>query len=714
MSNKSWNYTIKIGMTILLLGSLILTPTAQADEATENLPLFSSDIVNKEIRNRNDYYFEVNTARQVLDGSYLELFISHSSMLNPKQSVITVLLDDVPLDSKYLDESNVDRTSYRVDLSKHITKSGFHNVSIVSNLVARGNVCDDLNNPGNWMIIHKDSVVHLNVANINNTPDLKWYPNPFIEKGSLTPLNTIFVVPDAMNTAELQVLGKLSGFFAKQVPDSRLNFTVYVESDVTDDLLAGRHSVWMGHKGGWKDKGIKVSDEASKLVTDPAKGYIALAPSPWNSTKSVLMLEADEKTIGRGGDLLTEPTFYSQLQGAGIQIPDTIKLPNPSPQPLNASGNKVTFEQLGYPDMVMENAAIGNTHIEYTFPSEWEVDDELKLKLLYRHSKALNFAESVLTVSANNTPLASKFLSAESSDTGILELTIPKDTIAGKSSLALDISFQLWTTKDRDTCAEASPHLGEWAIIDKTSFLTVPFHDRQNYQLSNLPAPFIKGGKWDSTTFVLPEHPTSKELSLFAAVRSAMGKMASTDEEATITLTSANLKSEVTDRNMIVIGGVETISPLFWEGGTIPFRMNGKTIVPTMSDVQLLPQVQNQAAILSLSPAPFNKSKSLLLYTSIERNGISEWNEILRNPEQDGKLKGTFALVDSIGRVHTFEAKTEPKKPGFFSHLGDKLSLEGHPLLFRFAISILFVAVVAVIGIALWKMKKRKKGQKGH
>ncbi|MCR8643118.1 cellulose biosynthesis cyclic di-GMP-binding regulatory protein BcsB [Paenibacillus sp. N1-5-1-14] len=743
MSNQLWNHTFKRILCFVLLASFVLTPAVRAEEVnggqsvvdaapetgettqptiatlqtppnadasgTENLPLFPSDVVNKEVRNSNDFYFEINPARRVLEGSYVELFISHSGMLNPKHSVLTVLLDDVPLDSQYLDETNKERTSYLVDLSKHLNKPGFHKLSLVSNLESRGNICDDLRNPGNWLILHKDSLVHLNIAKSNSTPDLKWYPNPFLEKGSLTPLGTIFVVPDTMQATQLQALGKLSRFFAKQVPDSRLNYAVYKESEVTEELLANRHSIWIGHKDGWKDKGLRAATETRKQVTDPAKGYIALAPSPWNASKSLLMLEADEKTIERGADLLSEPSLYGQLQGTGAIIPDTIKIPAPSAKPQDATNHKVTFEQLGYQDMVMENVAVGHTRIQYTFPSEWDVNGKMKLKLLYRHSKALNYAESVMTVSVNNTPAASKFLNAESSDTGILEITIPKDAVVGKPSMIIDISFQLWTTKDRDTCAEASPHLGEWAIVDKASYLTVPFQDRNNYQLSNLPAPFIKGGKWDTTTFVLPENPTSKELSLFTFIRSNMGKIIDSDEGVSVALASANMKATLEKNNLIMIGGVETVPAAFWESGSLPYRMEGKTIVPTMPNMQLLPQAQNQSAMLSLSVSPWNKNKSLLLYTSTERDEISRWNDILHTPEQDGKLKGSLALVDSIDRIHTFEQpQNAPKKPGFFSNLGDKLSMDGHSLIFRFAISLLFVAVIAILGIALWKMRKRR------
>ena len=132
------------------------SPTTD-QQATLNYPVFSDDQVITGVKNRMDSYFEIGKNKKTGTGSYLNLTFSHSPILVEDASFLTILMDDLPISSVPLDETNVEKTTIKVDLSHISLEPGFHKFSFQIQMTATRLVCEDPDNPANWMVIYGDS-----------------------------------------------------------------------------------------------------------------------------------------------------------------------------------------------------------------------------------------------------------------------------------------------------------------------------------------------------------------------------------------------------------------------------------------------------------------------------------------------------------------------------------------------------------------------------
>src|SRR5690606_12576536 len=123
------------------------------------------------------------------------------STLESHTSTLTVLMDDVPIGSVKLDDQNAKKTYWRLDISHLNLGAGYHKLSFLAHMQNSNLACANPNNAANWVVLHADSSLFLNLVENMNALDLAWYPSPFFERTKANPLQTIFVVPDEMQEA---------------------------------------------------------------------------------------------------------------------------------------------------------------------------------------------------------------------------------------------------------------------------------------------------------------------------------------------------------------------------------------------------------------------------------------------------------------------------------------------------------------------------------
>lgn len=671
-------------LIVFLLSPLPVLANTLMPQNAENLFIFAEDRVITGVSNQQDYYFEVGQSKKVMPGSYIDLFFSHSSTLIPDRSTITVLLDDVPLSSQYLNEKNTNKTYWRLDLSKREFKPGFHKLSIKTRMEVSGNLCQDQNNEANWMIIHKESHVHLKMSPMFEQADLAWYPSPFFEKASTQPLQTLFILPDQPTAKEIQALARITQYFSQQATGANLTFSVVRESDVKMDALSHSHIVMLGERNHWKKSG-KIAG---------VQDGINLIPSPWNAAKFILYVTGSPQVIENASILLSDSDFIPQLSGRFFDVPEQLEKKDKTHP--DSVQNRLSIGSLGYGDLVIEGVAVGSAIIHYTLPQEVEVTQNGKLALQYRHSKTLNFAQSLMVVRVNDVPVASQYLTEESSEAGVMDVTIPKEMIQ-TGVVKVEVSFQF--TSSTEACT-GNTQIGNWAVVSKDSFFSIDHHYKQGADLKSLPYPFMNQNGWNDTVFVLPTQPQSEELSLFYNVLGVYGKNSFSHDPIRVVLGD----SQENSKHHSVYVGLTHRLPVKDE---LPIRFQGTKVQSNQEDVQLLESLEEQVGIVAMAPS--DNEKYTLFIAGTDQHSLQRLQEAFIDRNAYQKFQGQLVLVDRFRDVHAFLTQPAQPEKTKLDELKEWASQERSEMSTRLGFIAVFLLILTAISLLLWKTRRKEK-----
>ncbi|NHN30024.1 cellulose biosynthesis cyclic di-GMP-binding regulatory protein BcsB [Paenibacillus agricola] len=696
--------------------SAALTNVTLAKNA-EIFPLYLNDRMIQGENSREDYFFEVAKSRKVLPGSYIDIYFGHSLMLLPKTSTLTVLMDDVPIGAIFLNETNHEKTLLRIDISNYLASPGFHKLSFQAHMEFANNVCMDPNNAANWMVVYKESTIHLNLDKSYDSADLTWYPSPFFEKGSQQPLQSIIVVPDDIEQTEFVAAARLVQFFTSQAQSTRINVPIFAESDLTDVMLANNHTIWLGRTGHWKERGKLVEDTYRKQA-DPAiqaQGLIAIGASPWNAALSGMVISGTNEELLSALTILTEETLYTQLQGKSTGIMPGLKKTEIQPLVNPGKVNTISFEQMGYNHINIGGRVDVNTTINYNLPNYLDVEDGAKLTLGFKHSKSIEYGQSVLTVKLNGVPVDSHKLSEATSDSGLIEVNLTQDVIGNSRTLALEISVHFANSSPEQNQGCIDPNLiGNWVVIDKASTISYTPVDRKAFNLQAIPYSFIKNGHWNDVTFLLPDKFSSKELNTAMTLIGILGRNAVDTTSLTLTKTSAaGLKDLLRGRNIIYLGTAKDL-PDFMNGfpdSSVVFKDNKMT--SNTKNIELLSELQSSSALIQLSKSPLNENKTLLVLAATSADRQNSLSEALTDPIVNDKITGKFVVIDNLNKIHAFPEEPAPPKVlakpkvnqvSDFLNGQNKLALDGSIFV------IIFLAVGMLVVSIIWIARKRKRG----
>jgi len=688
--------------------SVTILEAEETDSRVENRFFFRDDLVIQGVTNRQDYYFEIPRSRIVAPGSYVELHFGHSPALIQDRSTITVLLDDQPLGSQFLTTANQKDAKWKIGLDGLELDAGFHKFSLIVHLEATDDLCMDQNNPANWFVLHKESVIHLRYEDREVESDLSWYPIPFLEKGALEPYNTAFVVPDEPTERELLGLAKLARHFTGLVPN--LEHRVYRESDLTDDALKSGHQIWIGAAGSWNGPGAGLELEALRASGGAGleAGAVRIRPSRWNPEYRTLMVTGQDDGLDRAIAMMTDPVLYGQLSGsfagaAGVKT----RMPASAGRTASAGNARtVTLESLHYGDLVVEGLMVGSAVIAYHVPAEFDITKGGKLHVLFRHSKSLNFAQSQAVVRINGIPAASTYLSRETSDFGVLEADIPEAALQG-SYINAEIMFQFGTAGE---ACSGGAFIGNWAVVDNASYFSFSSLPNRDLKLFNLPYPFVSESGWNPVTILLPDKPTSEELTLFAILNGQYGG----DPESYANVRLAALPDELTggepwlEDHLIVIGAAGRLPAWLHQADRVPVVHTDAGWQARAESVSLAESTREDAGVIQLFPSPFRDGRDILMLTATTGERFDAIGAALLTPATREQMNGQVIVIDRLDRMHVFDTGQYEPVRSIWREVSEFLDTGHLPLLQR----LLYIGAVAValalFAVIVWLIGSRR------
>jgi len=260
--------------------------------------------------------------------AYFDLVITHSPLLDPSRSSLTVSLNGVPMDSLLLQAENSERTSHHLRLPTTGLRAGPNVMTVKFSLYSQRadwRECAPLAPERAWVVLHADSRLVLPAGGEDPPLNLAGLPYPFVRNGLLT--GTFLVLPDdpAAREHSLQVAVTLG----RQALGDSTEMGAGLAAQLADEVKREREIVLYGVPSG----NAVVADVAAKLplslgkdaqrtlqrpelvllgVKDAARlGIMELVPSPWNASKALLVIS------GTSSEMLLQT-----LPALGERLPD--------------------------------------------------------------------------------------------------------------------------------------------------------------------------------------------------------------------------------------------------------------------------------------------------------------------------------------------------------------------------------------------------------
>ncbi len=448
----------------------VFLPTAASKVQVVNLPLLPTDedVWGRKIFNTFLFYFSVDPAWVVRKGSFISLVISHSSLSLNRISSLTVYLNGLPLKSLFLNKSNELKTTVVVPIPLKYVKKGYNEVAVKAYLRSLADPCQDVDNPGNWLKIHHESVVHLEYT-LKKDLMLSDYPVPFFEPISPKYFRTVVVVPDKPSGREVSAAFSLIMDWAQNSAYGGFFPIVSTESELTASDRKDKNLVYVGRFSNFSAALRGYVSSKVEMNLRVGSSYLVLMRSPFTDKRMMLLITGyDDLDVLRGAKAIAIPTIRRQMTGKVAVIDRSVVLPMKSNY--KVMGDFITISELGYPNILLEGMYHQEKLVTYMVPTNWKLKKGAYAKIYFRHSKVLSPDRSSLTITLNDVPITSVKLTKENADSGEVTVKLPDEILRGG---VLNFGFRAYLDINTKDCAKNYVE-DAWVLIKGTSLFYLP------------------------------------------------------------------------------------------------------------------------------------------------------------------------------------------------------------------------------------------------
>jgi hypothetical protein len=356
--------------------------------------------------------------------SRLSLVISHSPLLHPDTSSMTVLANGTPILSTFLDESN--ETQARIELQvpdSAFTADGV-TIQVAFSLHLSEDSCDVGEDEARWATVHGNSSYAFATAHDAGTADLATIDRQFTDPS----VPVTIVLPVDPSAAEREAAGKIAFEIGRWNGTSRVIPRIAHASLPAQPLngaaiFIGTGST-MGDRHAWT--GIAWNDPAFTTANGaihPDHGILALIQTPF---PSLLVSGTTDQAVTKAVNALLEPGIRESFSGPFAIV--TGQEPVAPVAPGAWYDNSATFGLLGFDERELRGNGTHTIDLLLRRPANWVAGDGGNLTLELQTSSAVVPDLSRLTVSVNGHQLGSNPI-APGSETTSYVFDLPANAV---------------------------------------------------------------------------------------------------------------------------------------------------------------------------------------------------------------------------------------------------------------------------------------------
>ncbi len=287
----------------------------------------------------------------------------------------------------------------------------------------------------------------------------------------------------------------------------------------------------------------------------------------------------------------------------------------------------LTFKQLGHATKRLTRDSATRWY-RIDLPGNFQVSATGNyLDLITSHLPETPDKPSVLQIEMNGRLLSAFSLSADNAVTNTVRINLPADLLrAGYNYIRVELNTSA-------TCEDPGAIVN--VLVDENSTLSFGYQ-QTSYQtdLALYPFPFVEKSLLQiPVTIVLPDTPTSSDLSAAATVAAGLGQMSGGDIDLTAVLAS-DLDSDIQSNNHLIVIGQPDDHALFDEL-KLPLSIDSTTI-------------EQGQGILQEIVSPWNKFRLVLIVSGLDDEGVSKASHALNRETHFLSMRGPVAIVTQL------------------------------------------------------------------
>ena len=272
--------------------------------------------------------------KKLSPGDKLELNLRYSENLDFDRSLFTVYINDTPIGSKKLEREKANNDNISIVIPKDVLNTSYLEIKLAYDLNLKGVECEKNQHEQPWGLVTGDSYIQINSRNTNEFY-FNNYPAPFVEDWDIN--DTMFIVPDNLQSKELTALGNMANLMGKgmrynlgkigavsigNLKDEHKdnNIIVYGTPNSNKLIKELNNSLWFKYDKDWSKF---LSNEKLYLMDDYAKNIATfqLDYSSYSSRKFMLVLTSpNEELLTKSLVYLGKETEVYKLYGDGAVI----------------------------------------------------------------------------------------------------------------------------------------------------------------------------------------------------------------------------------------------------------------------------------------------------------------------------------------------------------------------------------------------------------
>lgn len=473
----------------------------RAKEEETVVSLVSTDRTLSGLVDQAQYYYTIPIQGAEL-GSELQLNVKYSELLLPN-STMTISIDDQPIKSVPID-TDENYMEIAIPLQEEMITPGFHEVTVSFYGHITKDICENEENPANWLTILATSSLLLNERETLITEDvLHTYPYPFIQPEKDQATEAMIIIPNDPSANILSSALQVANYFSElangdHIPIMREKDLKQIES----------HLVAIGTLDQW-DGLIADLFKSTDIATEDGKLVISnyFIQSETIDKQMMFVTGQDDKHIAENIRVLTDDSLVEQLSGNDLVIDKlpAIEISQPKENhPLN---------ELNVPNLKLT----GQNKLSQTYflklPSYVDVTEDATLHLKFNLSETLieqkeqstKHREDVeLVIYINDIPHSVGVNQlAKADDKEFYEVKVPIEAQFLNKEQYMSIQFEGHGLQNDEFCVP--PNDDDWMYIHEDSFMKFPVaQSNNNNNFNEWPAPFITNDV-SETTILLPD-----------------------------------------------------------------------------------------------------------------------------------------------------------------------------------------------------------------
>ncbi|RJQ12749.1 MAG: hypothetical protein C4558_01170 [Dehalococcoidia bacterium] len=673
----AWWQTVTT-VTILALCALLGTrsvahaqepPTFAPKTAPKSLTTLEDlglgDTAAQGARISKEFFFSGAGDYELGNNSKIFVDISHSNLLDAQRSVMNVVLNNRPLQSIRLDQTNVTFGHYEINIPKDLVSKEFNRLTFEFGMTT-GLLCEDPFSPALFTNILRTTALQIDFASNPPipriaAPNLAEYPYPFFRPGYPVVAPVMIAIPDNPNEVELTGAYRMAADLATRVLFDLELLSVRPVSSISQDELRNQQIILIGTpprnpliaraltSTPFRMQGNQMLRDQQAF--DPAFGVLALTASPFNGNlRALLATGASDEAVKRSVDALTSAEPAALLAGpTGILT-----------EPVAASATRsfqsiFTFKEAGASEQTLVGGGTQTITLVFSSPAPAPGANG-KLDLIVSHPDIIDRRRSNVVVELNGQAIQTIRVSKEQTRRVSYQVDLFSDVLrVGPNTLTLRATLYDPEPLVLEAC-ESTASERFFITVHDDSAISLPqaAGTSSGSDLASLPFPFAGLLGLRDTTFVVHEQDNDAlRAGMLAAI--ALGRRFGAQNDFTVVPATTATPQSIGDRHIVAINVPrETVVGQQFEK-VLPLILRPDGTRALVEEKGTLAEILDSSRVgaLQLAQVPWASSRRLLAVTGTDNIALGWAADALPK----GGLTGNVALFQSAKQVNTFSLK---------------------------------------------------------